>query len=80
MKCLIWIFLFTLSITLQAQELVTYEAPGSLKHSARNDDFSVLIRKNNDNINSVQVRPLLYSIVLEVNGQIGEFNRNIKFK
>ena len=30
---------------LQAQELITYEAPGGLKYSAHNDDFTVQVRK-----------------------------------
>lgn len=45
MKQLIGIFFITFSTLLQAQELVTYDAPGALKYSAHNDDFTVKVRK-----------------------------------
>ncbi|HZL11146.1 MAG TPA: glycosyl hydrolase family 28 protein [Prolixibacteraceae bacterium] len=45
MKHLIWILFITFSATLQAQELITYDAPGALKYSAHNDDFTVQVRK-----------------------------------
>lgn len=45
MRLLSSILLFCISIALHAQELVTYDAPGGLKYSAHNDDFTVQVRK-----------------------------------
>jgi len=45
MKQLFWIFLICISTLLSAQELVTYDAPGGMKYTAHNDDFTVKVRK-----------------------------------
>lgn len=44
MKHLISILLIAIALGLQAQELITYKAPGGLKYSAHNDDFTVKVR------------------------------------
>ncbi|MCX6236398.1 MAG: glycosyl hydrolase family 28 protein [Bacteroidia bacterium] len=45
MKQLIWLILIFISPVLQAQELVTYDAPGGMKYTAHNDDFTVKVRQ-----------------------------------
>jgi polygalacturonase len=44
MKKIFWIFLICISSFLQAQELVTFDAPDGMKYSAHNDDFTVKVR------------------------------------
>ncbi|HTG65968.1 MAG TPA: glycosyl hydrolase family 28 protein [Flavobacterium sp.] len=113
MKHYFWIFVMCISSVIQAQELITYEAPTGIKYTAHNDDFTVkvrkpggewmdlfeynvqvdldnvqnasmvsfdfsgkvevLVRKNNGNINKVQIRPLSYKISPEINGNVITF-------
>ena len=44
MEYLTWILFIAFSTVLQAQELITYDAPGGSKYSAHNDDFTVRVR------------------------------------
>lgn len=113
MKHYFWILIIFISSVIQAQELVTYDAPGGLKYSAHNDDYTVKVRKpggqwmnlfeynvqvdldnvqnasmvsfdftgkvevsvrkNNGNVNSVQIRPLSYKISPKIDGNIMTF-------
>lgn len=44
-KHLLWISIFLETITIQAQELVTYPAPKAVIYSMHNDDYTVRVRK-----------------------------------
>lgn len=45
MRYLFLILFLAMLPVLQAQELVTYDAPGGMKYTAHNDDFTVRVRK-----------------------------------
>ena len=44
-KHLLWISIFLETITIQAQELVTYPAPKAVIYSMHNDNYTVRVRK-----------------------------------